>query len=451
MTKKITQTEQTVAQALAGNILAFSRRDHAPETLEHARAAILDTIGVTLAGSQHAEVQRLLDVVSLSAAPGAARIFGRNITLNPLDAALLNGMAGHVLDFDDANSHLHGHASVVILPVILALADQRGADTSTILRAYVTGYEACARMGDAVGRRQYTLGWHPTTSIGIFGAVASAAVMLDLNAEATAMALAIAASHASGIKSNFGTPTKPLMVGQAARNALMSALLAERGFTGGRTAFEHNQGYFAVYNGAQENWTSQPLTEPWTGEPCIDDREKSIQFKRYPCCYALAAPIDGILELRAREKIDPAAIAHVRIAVHPIRFPHINIPSPETPFAAKFSTTYCIARALVTGTIVLDDFEDLERFNDPLTRRIMERTELVSHEDPVTNRAFVTISMTDGREFVIEVAQPLGATYANPLPAGALREKFIACAGRVSGLDPVACYNQALSEIGGRA
>lgn len=444
------QTEQTIAQAIAGNLLAFSRRDHASQTLEHARAAILDTIGVTLAGSQHTEIERLLDVVSLSAAPGASRVLGRNMKLNPLDAALLNGMAGHVLDFDDANSHLHGHASVVMLPVILALADDRGADTATILRAYVSGYEVCARMGDAVGRRQYKLGWHPTTSIGIFGAVAAAAVMLDLNADATTMALAIAASHASGIKSNFGTPTKPLMVGQAARNALMVALLAERGFTGGKTAFEHPQGYFAVYNGASENWTAEPLTQPWTDEPRIDDREKSIQFKRYPCCYALAAPIDGILELRQRENIDPAAIAHVSVAVHPIRFPHINIPAPETPFAAKFSTTYCVARALVGGTIVLDDFEDAERFSDPLTRQIMARTELIRHEHAVTNRALVTIRLNDGREFDIDVAQPLGATYANPLPAELLREKFIDCAGRVPGLDPVACYDRFLSEIGGR-
>ncbi|MFB9950754.1 MmgE/PrpD family protein [Rhizobium puerariae] len=447
----MTQAEQTIAHSMAGNILAFSERGLDAETLDHARAAILDTIGVTLAGSRHPAVELLLDAVSLSAAPGAARVFGRDITLNPLDAVLLNGMAGHVLDFDDANSHLHGHASVVVLPVILALADQRGADAATILRAYVTGYEACARMGDAVGRRQYTLGWHPTTSIGIFGAVAAASVMLELDVDATAMALAIAASHASGIKSNFGTPTKPLMVGQAARNALMAALLAERGFTGGKAAFEHPQGYFAVYNGAPENWTSAPLTEPWTDVPRIDDREKSIQFKRYPCCYALAAPIDGILDLRARESIDPSAIAHVSVAVHPIRFPHIDIPKPETPFAAKFSTTYCVARALVGGTIVLDDFEEASRFNDPLTRQIMERTELVRHEDSVTNRAFVTIRMTDDREFNVDVAQPLGATYANPLPAEVLREKFIACAGRVPGLDPVAYYTRLSSEIGGKA
>lgn len=421
-------TSLTVSQSFARNLLDFSKGPLPQEAFDRARSAIIDTIGVTLAGSRHEGSEILRSVIVPTAASGRSRILGTDLTLNSLDAALLNGTAAHMLDYDDSNSHMHGHVSVAILPAILALADEHGIKGAAVLTAYVAGFEAAARLGNAVSRRQYTLGWHPTTTVGIFGAVAAAAVLLELTEEQTATAFGIAASFASGIKSNFGSMTKPLIVGHANRNALIAVALARAGFSSGSNAFEHHQGFFAVFNGAPESYDATFLVEPWSGPLRVLDRQKGIKQKRFPCCYALAPPLDGVLALREEHQLQPAQIASVEIGVHPIRFPHINVPSPETPLAAKFSTSYTIARALVAGTVTMDDFEDEARFSDPETRALMPHISLHRYESENPSGASVKISTTDGRQFERFVEAALGSTYDYPIPEPAIRQKFLDCA-----------------------
>jgi 2-methylcitrate dehydratase PrpD len=425
----------TVSLQFARNILSFSQRDFSDETYEKARAAITDMIGVMLAGSQHEGGKILRSVILPTAASGNSRVFGTELRLNALDAALLNGTSAHMLDYDDSNSHLHGHVSVAILPAVLALSDEKGLDGRHVLRAYLTGFEAAARMGNAVSRKQYTHGWHPTTTVGLFGAVAAAAVLSDLTEAETATALGIATSLSAGIKSNFGTMTKPLIVGHANRNALFAIALARNGFTAGAKAFEHNQGYFAVFNGALDSYDVRPIIDNWDADPRILDPVKSNKFKRYPCCYALAAPLDGILSLRKEHGLKSEQIKEVNIGVHPIRYPHINVPTPKSPLEAKFSTTYTIARALVSGAITLVDFEDDKYLSDPATRRLMERTTLYAYDNDNTAGAAVLITTMDGKKLERFVEGALGSTYASPLPKEILREKFLHCASRAMSVE----------------
>lgn len=420
----------TVSRAFARNLLAFSRRSLPQEAHDRARGAIIDTIGVTLAGARHEGSDILRSVIVPTAATGASRVLGTALRLNSLDAALLNGTAAHMLDYDDSNSHLHGHVSVAILPAILAAADEHGINGRPVLDAYLAGFEAAARLGNAVSRRQYTHGWHPTTTVGLFGAVAAVSVLLGLDEEKTATALAIATSLSSGIKSNFGSMTKPLIVGHANRNALLAVALARNGFTAGPEAFEHPQGFFAVFNGGPDTYAPSFLTEEWEDEPRILDRKKGVKQKRFPCCYALAPPLDGVLALREAHGLRPEEIAQVAIGVHPIRFPHINVPEPDTPLAAKFSTTYAIARALVAGAITMEDFEDEARFRDPAVRTLMPRVTLSRYEDDNPSGASVVIETADGRRFETFVEAALGSTYDHALPDEAIREKFLDCAGR---------------------
>jgi 2-methylcitrate dehydratase PrpD len=420
----------TVSGQFARNILSFFQRDFTDETYGRARAAIIDMIGVMLAGSLHEGGEILRSVILPTAASGKSRVFGTELRLNALDAALLNGTAAHMLDYDDSNSHLHGHVSVAILPAILALADEKGIDGRDVLKAYLTGFEAAARMGNAVSRRQYTHGWHPTTTVGLFGAVAAASVLSDLTEGQTATALGIATSLSAGIKSNFGTMTKPLIVGHANRNALFAVALAKNGFTSGARAFEHHQGFFAVFNGAPDSYDASPLIESWDSVPRILDPVKGNKLKRYPCCYALAAPLDGILSLREEHGLTPGQVREVSIGVHPIRYPHINVPAPQSPLEAKFSTNYTIARALVDGAITLQDFEDDKRFSDPATRSLMERTTLYAYDNENAGGAAVTITTTDGKKLERFVEGALGSTYANALPEEMIRKKFLDCAGR---------------------
>ncbi len=426
---------ETVSLQFARNIRSFFNRDFSPEAYERARAAITDMIGVMLAGSRHEGGNILRSVVLPTAASGKSRVFGTELRLNALDAALLNGTAAHMLDYDDSNSHLHGHVSVAVLPAILALADENEINGRDVLKAYLTGFEAAARLGNTVSRRQYTHGWHPTTTVGLFGAVAAAAVMSGLTDEQTAMALGIATSLSAGIKSNFGTMTKPLVVGHANRNALLAVALAKNGFTSGPRAFEHHQGFFAVFNGAPDSYDATPLIESWNSVPRILDPVKGNKLKLYPCCYALAAPLDGIFGLKEEHGLKAEHVREVTIGVHPIRYPHINVPAPQSPLEAKFSTTYAIARALVGDAITLEDFEDSGRFADPETRRLMECTTLYAYDSENAGGAAITITTTEGNKLERFVEGALGSTYARPLPNERMQEKFLDCASRAMPLD----------------
>ncbi|PWC11781.1 MmgE/PrpD family protein [Brenneria roseae subsp. americana] len=420
----------TIASQFAHNLLEFSRQTFPPAVLAHARTAMIDTLGVTLAGGIQDGAHKLRAVIVPSAATGKSRIFGTDLKLNALDAALLNGTSAHLLDFDDSNSWLHGHISVAVLPALLALADDHDADGPAILHAYLCGYEAAVRMGKTVSPFQYRHGWHPTTSVGVFAGVAACAVLLKLSEEETAAAFAITASLASGIKSNFGSQTKSLAVGHANRNAVMAVLLARQGYSAGPTAFEHHHGYFNVYNQGPENYDATPLTEPWDAPSHILDPAKGNNFKYFPCCYAILSPLDGLLALREETGLAAEALERIQIAIHPIRFPHINIPSPATPLAGKFSLHYCIARAWVQGRLTLEDFIDDAALADPVTQSLMKRIELVCHDEKTTHASHVTLFTRDGQTYYRHVAGAQGSSADNPLPENLIAQKFLDCASQ---------------------
>src|SRR6185437_15616128 len=183
----------------------------------------------------------------------------------PLDAALVNGTAAHALDFDDVSNSLGGHPSAPILPAIFALGEVLDCAGQDFVAAYVAGFETETRIARGVHFHHYEKGWHPTATLGIFGATAACCHLMRLKPAQTAQALAIAASLASGIKANFGTMTKPLHVGHTARNGLFSAMLAREGFTANDAALEHKQGFLRVFNGAG-NFDTEKILADW-GRP----------------------------------------------------------------------------------------------------------------------------------------------------------------------------------------
>lgn len=429
-------TPGTVSRQAARNVLAFAARDLPAEAGERALMAIVDTLGVAIAGSGHEACGMLAETVLTEGSAGPATILGTGRRASVLDAALVNGTAAHMLDFDDSNSDLFGHLSAAILPSLLALAERERASGARLLHSFLSGYEAGCRFGNAVSRRQYTHGWHPTASIGIFAAVAANAVLLGLDEDEVAMAIGIAAHCASGIKSNFGSMTKPLGVGHASRDALLAVLLAQRGFTAGERALEHHHGYFAVYNDGDAD--AAALTEPWGPEPKILDRSKGVKQKRYPCCFAIAPCLDAILALREAHALAPEEIVSIEVAVHPIRFPHINVPRPATPLAAKFSVSYCAARAIVAGRIAIGDFEDGPAFVESATRALMEKVTLVKYAHEHLSGAEATIVTRDGRTLRHQVESAQGATYANPLTPAMVQDKFADCVTRRLGAGAVA-------------
>ncbi|HEY2021868.1 MmgE/PrpD family protein [Paraburkholderia sp.] len=415
-----------IASGLGERVAAFGWADVPDQALRWARIGIIDTIGVTLAGA----AEPCARIARTVAAPsnGAALVLGTRERMKPSDAALVNGTAAHALDFDDCSNTLGGHPSAPILPALFALAEDAHASGRQLVTAYVAGFEAQARIAHAVNFHHYDKGWHPTATLGVFGACAACAHLLKLDAARTATALSIAASFASGIKANFGTMTNPLHVGHASRNGMIAALLAREGFTAGDAAFEHRQGFFDVYNGAG-HYDPEAALSHWA-EP-LDIVEPGIAIKQYPCCGSTHPAIDAMLMLVSDYGLKPDDVDSVVSWTHPRRLQHTNRPQPASALDAKFSVQYCVARALAHARVVLSDFEG-DAFREPAIRALMAK--IVAEPDPLADQqpdhfgAEVVVQLRDGRRLSRRVARAAGRTSANPLPDARIEAKFLDCA-----------------------
>ena len=422
-------------RALADRIAEVTFEALPREAIATAKEGILDTVGVTLAGAKEDTTAVVARTLRWTAGQGAALIFGGRERVDALSAALINGTASHALDFDDCNNTLGGHPSAPILPALWTLAT--GASGKAFIAAYAAGFETECKLARAVNFHHYEKGWHPTATLGTFGAAAACAHFLRLSPDKIATALALAASMASGIKANFGTMTKPFHIGHAARNGLLAALLAEEGMTANHGALEHEQGFFAVFNGAG-NFAADRILAEWA-KP-FDLAEPGIAFKRHPCCGSTHPAADAMLHLRQTHALAPDGVAKIESWTHPRRLAHTNRPDPQSGLDGKFSIQYVLARALMHGIVSLEHFSN-DAVRDGAARAL---TAKVSAQ-PDANLgsvaadhfyARVRVTTTSGEAFEHFVGAALGRDHDHPLPAGTLEAKFRDCARRA--LDPQA-------------
>lgn len=429
-----------LALELGRRVAALSHQDLPADALHWARVGLLDTVGVTLAGARE-DAPRLAEQ-ALDTRDGPALVLGTRRRIGVLDAALVNGTASHALDFDDCNNTIGGHPSAPVLSALLPLAQQLDSSGRDFMLAYVAGFEAECKLGLAVNFHHYTKGWHPTATLGTFGAAAACAKLLGLDGDATATALALAASFASGIKANFGTMTKPLHVGHCARNGLYAARLARAGFTANRASvFEHRQGFLDVFNGPG-TYDARRALEAWARP--LDIVEPGIAIKQYPCCGSTHPALDAMLDLARRHRPRPDDVARVDAWIHSRRLAHTNRPDPDSPLDAKFSLQYVLARALLDARVGVGDFEP-GSYTQPAVRALLGRIHVAAYDQadsPIfaENNHFggrVRITLRDGRVLESQVDQPLGRTSANPLSPALLRAKFALCAARVLREDAV--------------
>ncbi len=421
----------TIIEGIAERIAAINYADLPTEAVEWAKMAILDTVGVTLAGAGEPCAQIVGRVLAGGTRTGECLIFGSDRRAAPLDAALINGTAAHALDFDDVRNSLGGHPSAPFLPALFALGETLDCTGRAFITAYVAGFETETRIARGVHFHHYEKGWHPTATLGVFGATAACVHLMGLDRARTAQALAIAASLACGIKANFGTMTKPLHVGHTARNGLFAAQVAREGFTANPAALEHKQGFLMVFNGLG-NFDGAAILKDW-GRP-YDIVRPGLAVKQHPCCGSTHPAIDAMLLLRGEHDIAPDRVARVDSWSHPRRLAHTDRPDPQSGLDAKFSVQYCVARALLGGRVVFEDFEG-EAFRDPATRALMRRIHAAPHPemDAASGEhlgAEVRIAFDDGRVIARRVGSALGRGPDNPLPAAALTGKFANCAAR---------------------
>lgn len=435
------------ATAQIAEFLVKSRwEDVPPAAVEAAKRAILDSVGVMLAGSVEPPARIAQRIAEAEGGTPLCTILGTPIRTGAVWAALANGVAGHALDYDDTNFTMIGHPSVPVLAAALAAGELALADGRALLHAFLLGFEVETTLGQVMNPAHYERGFHATGTLGTLGAAAAAAKLLDLDPGQTRYALAIAATQASGLKENFGTMTKPFHAGHAARSGLLAVLLAREGFTASEIALEGPQGYFAVLGGqnADPTATLEGLGASWKV------LSSGVAVKPYPSCACTHAIIEAVLELREAHRLRPEQVREITVGVAP-SVPNMLIHhDPRTGLEGKFSAEFCAAAALVEGWVGIATFTD-ERTSDPRIRAVMEKVRMVV--DPAIPGdqerhawASVTVKLADGRVLEVPPREVAGHP-SRPLTAEALRQKFEECAGRVLPRDRVESAAEMLESL----
>jgi len=359
-----------------------------PAVRAMARLCILDWFGLAIAGLREPVAELLLAEVQAEGAAPTATILGAGKLFSGRQAALVHGVAGHALDFDDVNLAMHVHPTTVILPPLLALAEMRRLDGDAVLRAFVAGYEAAGMIGAALSGPHYARGFHATGTIGALGAAVACVHALGLDAAGQARALGLAASMAAGLKAQFGTMAKPMHAGRAAETGLLAALRAERGVTGTTTILEARQG-FAVTQA--EGW---PADAPvWAGYHLLDNR-----FKFHAACFGVHGTLEAIGALRRAHPFTTGDVRAVRLTVHPERDAMCNLSDPQDGNAAKFSLRFNAALALA-GRATADPATYADgNVADPALRRLHDRaTVTLADGDWPEDMTAVEVELHDGR------------------------------------------------------
>jgi 2-methylcitrate dehydratase PrpD len=266
-----------ITKKLAEFIADTKYRDIPSAVVEKSKLCILDCLGSALGGLEDEASKIIVDYVNAYGGSAQATLLGSNIQTDVGHAALANGVIAHALDFDDYHGETVIHATASCLPALLAIAEHRGLNGSEILTALILGVDVCIRLGLGLGSYHYELGWHATATAGRFGATAGACKLLNLKKDQIVHAFGICGTQTGGVRQVFGTMSKPFNAGKACMDGVMSALLAEKGFTSSDRIIEGELGMFDV------------LTETPDGDGVLKDigtkyHLEDISFKPYPTC-----------------------------------------------------------------------------------------------------------------------------------------------------------------------
>lgn len=396
--------------------------DFPEEAVKTAKMGIMDCLGVGIAGIKDDCVDILTGYVMEQGCSPDCRVPGKLLKTSAPLSALLTGTMTHALDYDDICASMHGHPSVPLVPVILALGDQLNISGEAAIEAYIVGFEAEGKAGLYLGGLPYERGWHYTMTVGVIGAATAAAKILNLSEEQIMMALGIAASMTGGLRQNFGTMTKPLHAGLAAHNGIIAAQLARRGFTADPGILEAPYGFKKVISEG-ESMSEEAVIERLNSDH-LEILNPGIGFKKYPCCYMSHNAIDAALELINKDDVKPGEVERVRVRVAPIVPKELIHKCPATPLEGKFSMEYAMAIALLDRRVGLAQFAD-EKIKSEEVISLMQKVDMTPHSD---NRfeAEVEIELKNGKLLKNAVLVPRGYP-TNPLSWDELEEKFQEC------------------------
>jgi len=416
--------DKKLSELIADFTIGFDLKSAPPLAVERARLAFTDTMGVMLAGSREKVAEIACDMVKAEGSAPAASVVGQSFRASPQLAALANGVAAHAMDYDF--SYIMGQPMVPIIPALLPLAEVTGATPSDVVAAFVVGFEVASRMARANTTQSLAGGWHAVGTIGTAGAAVACARLLKLPAPAIVDAVGISASLANGFSANFGTMTKPLHAGHAARDGMMAALLAQRGFTANPAALEGTNGYYHAFARGLEV-TFAPFHDLGRSYDIV---ERGFKPKRYPCGGLGHTAIDATLELREALLPRLADITGITASITRYAAQRIGSKYPASIENAKFSMPYLAAYTLVHGAPMLAAFSE-RAIQDG---RVREAARLVSVAiDPEFGEIFaespsrIIVTFKDGSR-IEKLRYYASGTPQFPLTGEQIEEKFMDCA-----------------------
>lgn len=425
------------------------------EALDSAHRQLIDTVAVMIPGAIEPSASSVLQTVSAwGNGEKGSRVAGSAACLPEPWAALVNGTAAHALDFDDNFDPSKTHASAVLYPAILALADVHGKSGMEVLDAYIVGLQIMGRVGQGVNPVHRNRGWHATATVGVFGAAAACARLLKLDASQSAHALSLASSMSSGFMSQFGSMAKSLHAGLAAKGGVLSAALARQGMQAGRHTLDGPTGMNTLMVGPDRDELRKGLTgaehgqtlrfeTDHIGEP-LHITEYGFRVKRFPNCGSAHRAMDILLEILQSRGLAPEEILSIVVEAPKSHLDNLFYHKPVNGLEAKFSMQYALACLLATGYCGLQDFSD-EAVARPEVRMWFNRIQLRPVD--VLESVFptrLTVLCTNNRQYQLSASMPRGSLAA-PFTTAQYWEKYDACVNGMLNVEQAAALKQALS------
>jgi 2-methylcitrate dehydratase PrpD len=403
------------------------------DAAEKAKRTALDCIGAALAGVSEPVSQTVTGYIKKLGGTAQASVFGAGVKVSVADAALANGCIAHALDYDDCGVKI-GHPSVLVLPAVLSLGEHLGASGKDILTAYIVGLEVEGKLALHADFKLMQARLNHQTWYGSIGAAAACAKLLKLDVEKTRMALGIAANFACGLSANHGSMTGAMAAGNACRNGVTAALMAQAGIIANPNIIETQNGFYDTLVGVG-HYDAERMADG-LGKPLYLE-SPGIGLKKYPSCYHTHRALDGVFQLLEEHRLSDKDIAEVDVGTSDRAMRVLAFTEPATPYQAKYSMPYCIAAALVDHRVNLETFTS-HKFEDPNMIETRKKVRLSFPDVPIwpgladvgPDTEFVgnpvTIRMKDGRNYNARVDIPRGDPGA-PLTDDEVLAKYRDC------------------------
>ena len=420
-------------EKIARFIVDTGYEDIPRDAVEKAKRTALDCLGAALAGVVEPVSQTITGYVTKLGAPPQASVFGAGLKVSVPDAAMANGVIAHALDYDDCGVKI-GHPSVLVLPAVLSLGEHLGASGQDILTAYIVGLEVEGKLALHADFKLMQARLNHQTWYGSIGAAAACAKLLRLDVAKTRMALGIGANFACGLSANHGSMAGAMAAGNACRNGVTAALMAQEGVTANLNIVEAKNGFYDTLVG-RDHYDAERMADG-LGDPFYIE-SPGIGLKKYPSCYHTHRALDGVFQLLGEHRLRDKDIVEVDVGTSERAMRVLAFSEPETPYQAKYSMPYCIAAAVVDHRITLDTFT-AHKMEDRGIVEARKKVHLSFPDVPIwpgladvgPDTEFVgnpvTIQTTNGRSYSARVDIPRGDP-ALPLTDDELLSKYRDC------------------------